>query len=580
MRIYKIILSILVFFPVLAAQATDVEGDVWGTWTKDNSPYNVVGEVRVPPESTLVIEPGVVVNFQGHYKFIVDSLATIQAVGAAGDSIHFTTDDPTTGWNAIRFMSASSSSRLSYCVVEYGNGTGSGSDNYGGAIYCYLSDPTISNNRITDNSANIGGGGICCRESSPTISSNYIKYNFADYGGGIFCRDASPTIGGNYIRYNSASYGGGIYCWKSSATISNNRINQNTAERFGGGIHCEDQSSMTIENNTISLNLANERGAGVYCENSNPGISNNDIIENVGGGIYCYDNANPVISNNTISQNVFTDLGGGICCQFYSSPTVMNNIISGNSADEGGGILCTNFCDPTINNNTITANSADSGGGIGCKYYSNPTIINTVLWGDMASEGQEIYLVESSNPTVTYCDVEGGWEGEGNIDLDPLFRDPNGDDFHLMADYCGDPDNSPCIDAGHPDSLDGLLDCFHGLGTDRADMGAYGGSNSGWPTGVEDEKTPPIPKQFLLHQNHPNPFNAATTIDYQLPVHGHVKLEVYNLLGQRVATLVDSKQQTGYRSVVWDAYEVSSGLYFYRLTAADFTETRRMMLVK
>jgi hypothetical protein len=65
-----------------------------------------------------------------------------------------------------------------------------------------------------------------------------------------------------------------------------------------------------------------------------------------------------------------------------------------------------------------------------------------------------------------------------------------------------------------------------------------------------------------------------------LPVHSHVKLEVYNTLGQKVATLVDSKQQAGYRSVVLDASEVSSGLYFYKLTAGDFTETKRMMLVK
>jgi len=65
-----------------------------------------------------------------------------------------------------------------------------------------------------------------------------------------------------------------------------------------------------------------------------------------------------------------------------------------------------------------------------------------------------------------------------------------------------------------------------------------------------------------------------------LPVHSHVKLEVFNLRGQKVAMLADSKQQAGYRSVVWDASEVSSGLYFYKLTAGDFTQSRRMMLVK
>jgi len=59
-----------------------------------------------------------------------------------------------------------------------------------------------------------------------------------------------------------------------------------------------------------------------------------------------------------------------------------------------------------------------------------------------------------------------------------------------------------------------------------------------------------------------------------------VRLEVYNTLGQKVATLVDSKQQAGYRTVIWDASDVSTGIYFYRLSAGDYTETKRMMLVK
>jgi flagellar hook assembly protein FlgD len=86
--------------------------------------------------------------------------------------------------------------------------------------------------------------------------------------------------------------------------------------------------------------------------------------------------------------------------------------------------------------------------------------------------------------------------------------------------------------------------------------------------------------EFTLESNYPNPFNARTVINYQLPITADVRLQVYNLLGEKVATLVDAQQQAGYRSVVWDASEVSSGLYFYKLTAGDFTETKRMMLVK
>jgi len=99
-------------------------------------------------------------------------------------------------------------------------------------------------------------------------------------------------------------------------------------------------------------------------------------------------------------------------------------------------------------------------------------------------------------------------------------------------------------------------------------------------TGVAAEGESHNPVAFSLLQNYPNPFNALTVIAYELPAGAQATLAVYNLKGQRLATLADSKQQAGYRSVVWDASRVSSGIYFYKLSAGDFTETRRMVLVK
>jgi len=109
-----------------------------------------------------------------------------------------------------------------------------------------------------------------------------------------------------------------------------------------------------------------------------------------------------------------------------------------------------------------------------------------------------------------------------------------------------------------------------------------GGEDIGWVlTGSFSEgQFTDLPCEFALSNNYPNPFNAQTVIKYQLPVSSTVKLEVYNLLGSKVATLVNGEQEAGYRSVTWDASTVSSGLYFYKLTAGDYTETMRMMLVK
>jgi uncharacterized delta-60 repeat protein len=89
-----------------------------------------------------------------------------------------------------------------------------------------------------------------------------------------------------------------------------------------------------------------------------------------------------------------------------------------------------------------------------------------------------------------------------------------------------------------------------------------------------------LPSGYALIGSHPNPFNASTVIEYELPQASEVTLEVYNLLGEKVTTLVDKRQQAGYRAVIWDASENSSGIYFYRLTAGDISETKRMILVK
>jgi hypothetical protein len=89
-----------------------------------------------------------------------------------------------------------------------------------------------------------------------------------------------------------------------------------------------------------------------------------------------------------------------------------------------------------------------------------------------------------------------------------------------------------------------------------------------------------LPKQFALEQNYPNPFNPSTTIRYQLPVASEVKLEVYDVLGKKIATLVNERQSAGSYQVVWNASGLSSGTYFYRLQAGTFTQTKKMILVK
>ena len=99
-------------------------------------------------------------------------------------------------------------------------------------------------------------------------------------------------------------------------------------------------------------------------------------------------------------------------------------------------------------------------------------------------------------------------------------------------------------------------------------------------TDVKQQTRPGIPRDFTLFQNYPNPFNPSTTISYRLPKTSHVILKIYNMLGQEVAMLVNEEKVAGVYQAQWNASKLPSGLYFYRLTAGAFTDTKKMMLLK
>jgi hypothetical protein len=85
---------------------------------------------------------------------------------------------------------------------------------------------------------------------------------------------------------------------------------------------------------------------------------------------------------------------------------------------------------------------------------------------------------------------------------------------------------------------------------------------------------------FALNQNYPNPFNPATKIDYTVAQATHVTIRVYNVLGEEVATLLNEEIQPGTYQATFDASRMASGVYYYKMTAGSFTETKKMMFVK
>lgn len=118
--------------------------------------------------------------------------------------------------------------------------------------------------------------------------------------------------------------------------------------------------------------------------------------------------------------------------------------------------------------------------------------------------------------------------------------------------------------------------------TDQGNDGSYEDTTQivNQETGVDEGGTKALPKEYTLHQNYPNPFNPRTTITYELPRAAYVTLKIYDPFGREVAILVDEREEAGFKSVDWNAAALASGVYFYRIQAGDFVNTKKLILLK
>ena len=328
----------------------------------------------------------------------------------------------------------------------------------------------------------IRGGGIYIEESSPTISNCMISGNTAFWtGGGVFCSISDATIIKCTIANNWASAeGGGIYCrQESTPRIIDCNIENNSADR-GGGIHIDLSCTPEVRDCNITGNVSrNFYGGGIYTHCSAPNIVGCNISRNSsltsGGGVYIWSShwrgIRTQITLCNISDNEGSS-GGGIFCKNGANPIVRYCNISENRSTwyDGAGAGCVDATPEFINCTFARNSSQRDGGGMYCNSGS-PILMNTIFWDNSPNE---IYFRPNlgvNRITVSYSSVRCGEDGiiannngdviwgDGNLDSDPLFIDPNEGDFHLTVD-------SPCIDAGNPE-LDPDRD------GSRADIGAF-----------------------------------------------------------------------------------------------------------
>mgnify|MGYP003968139265 CR=1 FL=1 len=348
--------------------------------------------------------------------------------------------------------------------------------------------------------------------------------------------DSTTVISNLTITNGSSGAGGGVLSYYSAPKFTEVTVTGNSANTDGGGLFCFNYSHIVMDNVTISNNTAGSEGGGINC----------DFTSNI------------VIRNSRIINNISDYSGGGLCIEGGSHPIISYTLFANNEAQYGGGIWSGEKGSMDMINCTIADNTATTQGGGYFSYYPTMDAVNSIFWNNIPDQIWE-------NADVTFSDVQDEWIGAGNIDMDPLFEDSSAGNYHLSM-------NSPCIDAGNPDSPtepDGT----------QADMGAFYYDQSIDVNNNETDTT------VISLNNYPNPFNPTTEIRFQLSDISDTdtaEIQLFNIKGQLVDSIpFHSSTHSLINSVIWNAEGFSSGVYFCKVVSGGKTlDTKKMLLMK
>ena len=465
----------------------------------------------------------------------------------------------------------------------------------GGVLVNQVS-PILRNLKIHGNTVGSGGqlgcgGGLLLANSSSLVENCEISGNTAIYGGGVFVSGGSPTfvdcvISDNVMLAGNPTYaprGGGLYAHGATPALQGCEVSGNLEADLGGGIYAGGagpMSSLSLDGCTVAGNTAKTGGGGLYqtggalnataCVFDGNGKTAASTFM-YGGGLQATGGTLATLDGLTVRNNQ-AQVGGGVALVGCTDATISGSVLHGNTGQFwAGGILFDNCPNSGITGNTVYGNTG--GGGGGGVYVSScvPTVSNNISAGNLGgpSFGNGFAFVGAA--VVPTCNVVNGnagsaWTGitdptgtGGNLAVDPLFCDAPGANFQLQA-------ASPC-----------RAENSGGCGQIGALLGSCGTS------GVPGEET--VPAAFRVEQNFPNPFNPQTTIRFALPARARTTVNVFDVAGRHVRTLVDEDLDAQVHQVIWAGDDaqgkpVAAGVYFYEVAGGGHRAVGRMALVK
>ncbi len=249
--------------------------------------------------------------------------------------------------------------------------------------------------------------------------------------------------------------------------------------------------------------------------------------------------------------------------------------------DASGDTLWTRVHGGTLWDTARDIQRTDDGGYIIAGYFDGASLIKTDANGNVLWTGD----YGTGTPNAVWQTTDGGYILAGEKSFPPYYQYP---DFCLVR-------TNSSGDVLWTDYYGGLFDdiAYDVVQTSDGGFIAAGYQNlDGWfnivpyviRLDVESSGVNTIvqylPNEFILHPNYPNPFNPTTTLSYNLPFAGHVRLQIYDILGRHVSTIVDTRQSAGQHKIIFDASNLSSGVYFYQLKTSNFQDIKKMVILK
>jgi hypothetical protein len=410
---------------------------------------------------------------------------------------------------------------------------------------------------------------------SPTTSTNAANLGIV-YATNSNYR--SRIIAGN--EFNGGSVGVSIAGINPTVLTSGTRVINNSFTNVRWGVDLTYHNAPEVIGNTIVA--LSDRGIEFnYCDGPLQ-IMNNEISVGNTYGIYVVNSDGGVPPGGTpgLIANNFIHVGGtstayGIFMNVSTYQNVYNNSVNITSphATAGRALYVTGGGSNSINiENNIFANQS-----LGYAYYINtPGAVGTSDYNDLYNTGTNLAYWGGDRTDLAALQAASG-KDTNSLSANPVYY--SNTNLHAQA---AEVDSAATPLAEVTDDIDGdpRDDTFPDIGADEFVFGVIGIDQ-----GDDEIITAKIPKTYEIYQNYPNPFNPVTNIRYGLPRLSQVKIEIFNILGQKVRTLVNEQKEAGYYTAIWSGRndydaKVGSGIYIYRIQAGDFVRVKRMVLMK